>query len=41
VVDGESVEVTGGACPVCGLEPYLRTPKDAGGATVLHTLPQK
>jgi hypothetical protein len=36
--DGEA-EVVAGACPVCGLEPYLRTTADTGVRQLLLELP--
>lgn len=37
--DGEEIDLAAGQCPVCGLEPYLRTAADQGDEQKLMTLP--
>lgn len=41
VAGDQKAEVAAGKCPVCGLEPYLKTSADSGDRSPLLDLPRK
>ncbi len=40
-VNGERADITFGACPICGMQPYPRASADSGDVERLKELPQK